>query len=123
MRDPSLTVTTQGQGMSCLWTGAVFKQLQRTEEFAKVNEMQLNYKKTKLILFNPGSSMDFMPQVSLCGNELEVVNEIRLLGLVIRADMRWCSYTQNMVKKANKRLWILRRLKNMGANKQDLVDV
>ena len=90
----------------------VFKQLQRTEEFAKVNDMQLNYKKTKLILFNPCSSMDFMPQVSLSGNELEVVNEIRLLGLVIRADMRWCSNTQNMVKKANKRLWRLRRLKN-----------
>ena len=101
----------------------VFKQLQRTEEFAKVNDMQLNYKKTKLILFNPCSSMDFMPQVSLSGNELEVVNEIRLLGLVIRADMRWCSNTQNMVKKANKRLWRLRRLKNMGANKEDLVDV
>ena len=101
----------------------VFKQLQRTEEFAKANEMQLNYKKTKLILFNPCSSMDFMPQLRLSGNDLEVVNEIRLLGLVIRADMRWCSNTQNMIEKANKRLWILRRLKNMGANQEDLVDV
>ena len=37
--------------------------------------------------------------------------------------MRWCSNTENMIKKANQRLWVLRRLKNMGAEINDLVDV
>ena len=37
--------------------------------------------------------------------------------------MRWISNTENMICKANKRLWILRRLKNLGACHEDLVEV
>ena len=59
--------------------------------------MKVNYKKTKLIVFNPCRNMDFMPKVSLKGHEIEVVEEIRL--------------------------WILRRLKKLGAKNSDLVDV
>ena len=56
-------------------------------------------------------------------HELEVVDEIRLLGLIIRSDMKWISNTKNMIAKANKRLWILRRLKYLGAKQTDLVDI
>ena len=75
--------------------------------------MKLNYKKTKVIVFNPCRSIDFMPEISIDDHELEVVDEIRLLGLILRSDMKWTSNTENMVKKANKRLWMLRRLKNL----------
>ena len=101
----------------------IYTQLQKTEAYAQTNEMKLNYKKTKLIVFNPCKSIDFMPEVSLSGQNIEVVEEIRLLGLIIRSDMRWCSNTKNMIAKASKRLWVLRRLKNMGAVKSDLLDV
>ena len=67
--------------------------------------------------------IDFLPDISLNGNQIEVVDEIRLLGLIIRSDMKWSSNTKNMLAKANKRLWILRRLKNLGTNDSDLVDV
>ena len=89
----------------------LYAQLQKTLDYAKMNEMQINYKKTTVMIFNPCSSIDFMPEMELDGNELEVVEEIRLLGLVISSDMKWASNTNNMVKKANKKLWILRRLK------------
>ena len=67
--------------------------------------------------------VDFMPELELDGNELKVVEEIRLLGLVISSDMKWVSNTNNMVKKANKKLWIVRRLKFLGATELDLVDI
>ena len=51
-------------------------------------ELKVNYKKTKLIVFNPCRNIDFMPEVSLKGHEIEVVEEIRLLGLVLRSDMK-----------------------------------
>ena len=76
-----------------------------------------------MIVFNPCTSIDFMPDMRLEDNELEVVDEIRLLGLILRSDLKWISNTENMVKKANKRLWILRRLKYLGAKDSDLVDV
>ena len=75
------------------------------------------------MIFNPCSSIDFMPELELDGNELKVVEEIRLLGLVISSDMKWVSNTNNMVKKANKKLWILRRLKFLGATELDLEDI
>ena len=55
--------------------------------------------------------------------ELEVVNEVRLLGLTLRSDMKWSSNTNDMISKANKRLWILRRLKYLGAKIPDLIEV
>ena len=80
-------------------------------------------KKTKAILFNPCTSVDVMPELRLDNQDVEVVEEVRLLGLIIRSDMTWVSNTDNLVKKANKRLWILRRLKFLGAQQDDLIDL
>ena len=66
--------------------------------------MKLNYNKTKIIVFNPCRNIDFMPEMTIDDHELEVVDEIRLLGLIIRSNMKWISNTKNMIAKANKRL-------------------
>ena len=80
--------------------------------------MKINYKKT-----NPCTSIDFQPQFVLEDNEIEVVDEMRVLGLVIRSDMKLSSNTQSMVSRDNKKLWVVRRLKKSGAKTEDLVDV
>ena len=101
----------------------VQNQLNKTLEYARRNEMVINYKKTKVMIFNPCTSIDVLPELSLENNELEVVDEIRLLGIIIRSDLKWIANTENMVIKANKRLWIIRRLKYLGAEQSDLVDI
>ena len=101
----------------------VYLQLQRTEEYAKVNKMKINGKKTKLMLFNPGSKRDFMPKFELGKTELELAEETTLLGVVMRSDLAWTSNTDYIVKRAYKKLWSLRRLKKLGANSNDLLDV
>ena len=67
--------------------------------------------------------MDFSPEFNLNGKQLEVVEEMKILGLTIRSDLSWKSNTEQMVSKAYKRLWVLRRLKGMGANLSELKDV
>ena len=64
-----------------------------------------------------------MPQFEIGGNEIELVEEMRVLGLIIRSDLKWSSNTESMVVKGYKRLWMLRRLKQYGANSEELVDV
>ena len=101
----------------------IYQQLLETEKYAKDNEMQINYKKTKLIMFNPAKSLDFMPEFTLGGNEMELVEEMKLLGLIFRSDLKWSSNTESMVLKGFKRLWMLRRLKQYGAKDEELLDV
>ena len=89
---------------------SVYKQLVKTKEYADQNEMKINFKKTKVMLFNPCTSIDFMPDLRLDNHELKVVEELKLLGLVIQPDMKWGENTDDMVQKANKRMWIIRNL-------------
>ena len=55
--------------------------MNRLSLYAEENEMQINSKKTKLMLFNTSKKYDFMPKVtSKDGNTLELVEEFKLLG-------------------------------------------
>ena len=102
---------------------AVYSQLLETNEYASRNEMKINYKKTKTMLFNPCTSLDFMPNLELGGHELELVEEMKLLGLVITSDMKWAANTDYIVKRGYKKLWLMRRLKELGANQDELKDI
>ena len=69
-------------------------------------------------------SLPFMPKITIDGvNYLEVVEELKLLGIVFQTDMRWQANTANMCKNGYSRLWILRNLKKHGAGVIDLIDV
>ena len=59
------------------------------------------------MLFNNGRNMDFMPDFELEGHQLEVVEEMRILGLIIRADIKWSLNTEYIVAKAFSRLCTL----------------
>jgi hypothetical protein len=88
------------------------------------HEMKVNFSKTKVMLFNRSKKFDFMPEISgSCGQNLEVVETIKLLGIVLRSDMKWRDNTTYICKKALNRLWILRRLKIYGASENELLDV
>ena len=74
--------------------------------------MKINERKTKVILFNKAIKYDFMPHLTIDnGSPLEVVEEVRLLGVQVRSDLSWRSNTAVMCQKAYSRLWMLRRLK------------
>ena len=73
--------------------------------------------------FNPCTSKDFQPQFVIDDQLLEVVEETRILGLIVRYDVKWTSNTKNLVKRAYRRLWMVKRLRNLGASSADLVDI
>ena len=52
-----------------------------------------------------------------------MVKEMKFLGIIISDDLKWHANTTHITKKAYSRLWVLRRLKKMGASRQTLVDV
>ena len=62
-------------------------------------------------------------EVEFGNKQLEVLEETRLLGVTLRSDLRWSSKTEYIVKRAYNKLWVVWRLKNLGANQGELVDV
>ena len=75
------------------------------------------------MLFNPTKTYDFVPELELEGKEVETLEEMKLLGLTLRNDLKWKSNTNELVLKSYKKLWMVKRLKQHGANLEDLTDV
>ena len=99
-------------------------QMNNLISFTNDNEMVINCKKTKVMLFNSGKKYDFQPEISGAdGNVLDVEEEFKLLGVKIQSNMKWYANTQYITARAYSRLWMLRNLKRFGASSQDLIDV
>ena len=103
-------------------TSKVQKQLDDISDYAASNEMKVNQTKSKVMLFNTARKYDFTPALSIDNNKLEVIEEIKLLGVKITNDLKWDSNTKYISNKAYSRLWMLRRLKTLGASHTELVD-
>ena len=95
--------------------------LNNIESHANIHQMKINSKKTKIMPFNFTRKYDFIPSYQINGQQLEVVYETKLLGVMIRSDCKWSSNTTYIVNKAKSRLWFLRRLKMLGASENTLV--
>ena len=53
----------------------------------------------------------------------ETVTNTKLLGTVISNDLRWDKNTESIVKKANMRMEILRRISPFGASKEEITNI
>ena len=98
-------------------------QLNEIVEYANRNEMKVNKHKTKLMLFNSARKRDFTPKLKLEDSDIEVVDQLKLLGVHITNDLKWNANTMAITKKAYGKLWMLRRLKLNGANTNELKDI
>ena len=79
----------------------VYKQLTRTQSYAEENDMRINFKKTKTMVFNASKTIDLVPKFVLEGTEIEVISEMRLLGIHILNDIKWKKNTLSIVKRTS----------------------
>ena len=98
--------------------------LKDAENFTSQNKMKMNPKKTKIIKFNKSRKHDFPPELFLSGNQmLEVVSEVKLVGVMVSHDLKWQKNTDYICSKARQKLWVLRRLKSYYLETDKLADV
>ena len=91
--------------------------------YAEEKKMKINHDKTNIMLFNTRKNYDFTPEVTLGNDILQVVEVTKLLGVKIRSDLRWVDNTDYICSKGYSRLWMIRRLKVLGAELEELLDV
>ena len=75
--------------------------LDRISKWTDENEMLLNSQKSKYMVINYCSSLQFKTRLFVNNSLIEQVNETRLLGLIIQDDLSWKSNTKSLVKRAN----------------------
>ena len=85
--------------------------------FSNQRKMKTNHKKSVVMKFSKSRSKDFPAEIKLDDEFLEVKSELKILGVILTADLRWESNTEYICKKAYKNMWVLRRLKNLNLDK------
>ena len=91
--------------------------------WAQNNKMRFNVAKTKEIVFNFSREKNMPPKLILGDNEIEQVSEAKILGIIVRSDLKWNSHVSAIIKKANKRLYLLRLCKRAGVKTKDLITI
>ena len=76
-------------------------------DWTEKNLMKLNEKKTQQVIFNFNKDKQFTTEVKLKSEPLEIVKEVKLLGVIITNDLKWDKNTSYLVKKANKKMRML----------------
>ena len=97
--------------------------LDSLRRYTNTHLMALNESKTKAMFCNSRIKWDLVPELSLNGKDnIDIVDEIKIVGFIMRSDMKTISNTRYLTNKAYKRMWLIRRLKALGASNTQLVD-
>ena len=99
----------------------VTQELRRFSEFTTQNGFVINRKKCYTMVFSRSRKYDFPPEFSIQGQDiLEEKKEATILGVILQSNLRWYSQVEQMIKKAAKAVWTLRRMKTLGVDKATL---
>ena len=65
-------------------------QVNKLNRFAEDMDMKINKEKSKVMIFNTSRTFDFLPRITIDGiNYLEVVEEMKLLGIIFQSNMKY----------------------------------
>ena len=78
------------------------------------SDMKLNPSKTKELFVNFSTNPPTVPPIITDHKVVEVVKEVKLLGVWISSDFKWNKNIDEITKKASKRLFSLSLLKRSG---------
>ena len=93
--------------------------LTKIKQWTDKQKMILNEQKTKVMIFNYTENYQFGTRLELNGQNLDVVKQAKLLGVVITNDLKWDANTEYLVKRANKRMELLRKVSSFGTSKDE----
>ncbi|KAM9414193.1 uncharacterized protein ACWYII_012911 [Salvelinus alpinus] len=86
------------------------------------NNLTLNVNKTKEMIVDFRKQQRELPPIHIDGSVVEKVESFKFLGVHITDKLNWSTHTDSVVKKAQQRLFNLRRLKKFGLSPKALTN-
>ena len=97
--------------------------LNEINQWTNEKEMKLNERKTKCMLINFSRKNKFTTDLKLKGESLEIVDEARLLGVILTSDLKWAANTNKIVRNANIAMKSLHIAKQFTSNVSELKQI
>ena len=91
--------------------------------WTKNNNVKLNVGKCKELIIDFARKKHHFPPLTVDDMNVERVKSTCILGLTVQDNMKWNEHIHNIVKKATKRLYMLRLLKRSNASIDTLITV
>ena len=114
--DSMLAEVVQQDGLSSMPNAVSDVQRWSTE-----NKLQLNADKCKEMVIDLKKVKHQFHTISVNSKELELVDSVKILGITISNSLQWFNHVNEVVKKANKRLYFLILLKRANVPVHDIL--
>ena len=93
--------------------------LDEIDRWTENQQMMINEKKTKTMIFNFTEKYQFTTRLQLKDKNIEVISSTKLLGTILSDDLGWDLNTSVLVRKGNARMELLRRVPSFGTPVDD----
>ena len=94
-----------------------FSEVDRFIKWCDANFLSVNVNKTKEVIFDFRSKKTSPPSLFIKGEEVEITDSYKYLGMTIDDKFTWNKHLDTIVKKANQRLYFLRKLRSFNIDK------
>ena len=94
--------------------------LNEVNEWTESQKMLVNVKKTKTMIYNYTENSQFTTRLKINNVQIDVIDSTRLRGTIIQNDLSWDFNTASLIKKADGRMELLRRVAGFGTPTEDL---
>ena len=97
------------------------KYLNEINHWTEKQKMIISEKKTKAMVFNFTENYKFSTRLQLKGQNIELVDKMKILGTIVKTDLTWTENCSLIIKKVNARMQLLRNLLSFGATTEEMV--
>ena len=97
-------------------------QLDSFHTWTQKNKLLVNSKKCFVMQFSRSRKYDFAMDFTIGDSDLlEEKSTLKILGVQIQSDLRWDAQVLQMISRASKTSWVLRRMRALGVDTKTLV--
>ena len=99
------------------------QELDRFHTWTLENKLSVNSRKCFVMQFSRSRNYDFPMEYKIGNSDLlEEKKSMTILGIILQSDLKWDAQVAQMISRASKTTWVLRRMKALGVDQKTLVD-